>query len=1202
MCRTENRASARFCDACGTDLRKTEENPFPRHWDPQAYTPRFLIDKILRTRSSVEGERKSVTVLFADVAHYTGIAGRLEPEGVHQIMDGCFGILMDQIHRYEGTINQFTGDGVMALFGAPLAHEDHAHRACLAALDIQKAIKAYGKHLASRYGIDFQMRVGMNSGPVVVGSIGDDLRMDYTAIGDTTNLASRMESMARPGRILLTENTYRIIRHNFVCKSLGKASVRGREEPVSVYRLDAMHEVYRPRLGLERQIYSEMVGRDRELDRLALQVIKAVDGEGAIVNVIGEAGIGKSRLVAELKKHAVMKRVVVLEGRAISMGRNLSFHPIIDVLKNWAEIHEDDTEASSFDKLAAAVRGLCGDEADELLPFLAMLMGMKLAGRYAERVKGITGEALEKLILKSMRDLLLRATAQTPLVIVMEDLHWADTSSIGYLESLFRLAETERIAFVNVFRPDHKETSDRIAGTTKEQFPSISTDVLLQPLDEQNSERLILNMLTRTGLDHPIRRKIIERSGGNPFFMEEVVRSLIDEGTVVVENGRFTVTDRIHSVVIPPTINDVLTARIDRLDATTRSLVKTASVIGRSFFYRILSEVATKMGDLDERLGHLQEIQLIRERRRLEEIEYLFKHALVQEAAYESILLPKRRELHLEVADAIENVFSERLHEFYGMLAFHYSQGEDENKAHEYLMKAGEEALKSSASSEALHYYQEALRLYIKKYGETADPRQVAMIEKNIALALFGKGQYDEAVEHFDRVLAHYGEQTPKSSIRVRFRLLSCVVHFLVALYVPKLKFRSLPTARDNEIIDLLLRKCEALSQKDPKKMVTESFYLARKLTRFELSKVTNGVAFFAAMSAPFYWTGFSFRLSKKILDFSVGKIDREDPKSLLVYEFNEAARNWYAGDWSKIKRHDNELVEENLRRGEVFHLGVYHTIHGYLNVGRGRFEDAQEMVNRLSYVDDVFGNEYIRAYKYFLNVKLLVRRGWIHEALAASEEGIAFTKKVGIKLYYSVLCMFKARAQIRMHDVGGAERTLSGALEHLSEIKALPTFHAALLVTQFMLDLHKMEEAMRRGDASASSGFRRALRKRGRRMLQVCRTAVPDTVEALRLMGTYWWLNGRRQKALKWWKRSILAGQQLGERPELSRTYGEVGIRLAAPQSRIPQRRGLRAEDYLEEARALFKEMDIRWDLEELERKPIPAESPPLHASQLSI
>ncbi|MCJ7683093.1 MAG: AAA family ATPase, partial [Desulfobacteraceae bacterium] len=651
---------------------------------------------------------------------------KLGPEETYSLMDHVYELLIHKVNDYEGTVNELTGDGIMALFGAPIALENAPQRALWSALSIHSAIAKFNDQ--NNRSMPIKMRIGVHTGPVVVGTLGNDLRVQFTAMGNTVNLASRMEGLADAGTTYVTEETYRRTRGLFRFEAIGKKAVKGKMEAIPVYKLlSAKKGIYRFRLGSERMIYSEMVGRDSALGRLELQVMKAINGEGSIVSIMGEAGIGKSRLVAELKKREVMKRVTIVDGRAISMGRNLSFHPIIDLLKQWARIREDDGEATALGNLEMAVRNVCPEDLYEVFPFVATLMGMKLSGRYADRIKGIKGEALEKLIIKNVRELLIKATEVTPLVIVAEDLHWADTTTIELLESLFRLAATQRILFVNVFRPGYKETGDRVTQTIKERLPMYYVEIELEPLDGGMSEALITNMLNIKGIHRAVIGQIVERSGGNPFFIEEVVQSFIDEGAVVLKNGAFEVTDKIGEIAVPHTINDVLMARIDGLEEKTRNLVKIASVIGRNFFYRVLVDVASTIEDIDGRLSHLKEVQLIRERRRMDEVEYLFKHTLVQEAAYESIIHRKRKELHLSVARSIEKIFGDRLHEFYGMLAYHYSRAEDLDMTEEYLIKAGEEALKSSASNEALHYYQEALSIYLKKHGNRADPEKVAM-------------------------------------------------------------------------------------------------------------------------------------------------------------------------------------------------------------------------------------------------------------------------------------------------------------------------------------------------------------------------------------------------------------------------------------------------------------------------------------------
>ena len=501
-CNFTNPAEFRFCGKCGQDLYSPELAPKRLSSDEvlakiQRYLPRDVTQKILAQRDKIEGERKQVTVMFCDLEGSTSLTEKLGSEQMYSIMDKVYEILIHRVYDYEGTVNELTGDGIMALFGAPIALEDAPQRALRSALAIHQEINNFSDRTKQEKGIPpLKLRIGIHTGPVVMGTLGIDLRVELKAVGDTVNLASRMEGLAESGTTYVTDDTYKLTRDLFHFEALGEKEVKGKKRPVAVYKLlSAIQDVYRPRLGSERIIYSEMVGRDNELHRLELQVMKAINGQGSVVNIIGEAGIGKSRLVAELKKREVVQRVSLLEGRAISIGRNLSYYPMIDLLKQWARIRADDGEAAALGKLEAAVRSLFPEEVGEVLPFVATLMGMNLWGRYAERVKGIEGEALEKLILKNVRDLLIKASERTPLVIVTEDLHWADTSSIELMESLFRLTETQRILFINLFRPGFPETGERILKTLKERLPVYHLEMVLEPLDRRTSEALVSNML-----------------------------------------------------------------------------------------------------------------------------------------------------------------------------------------------------------------------------------------------------------------------------------------------------------------------------------------------------------------------------------------------------------------------------------------------------------------------------------------------------------------------------------------------------------------------------------------------------------------------------------------------------------------------------------------------------------------------------------
>jgi len=1190
-CQLENPEGAKFCNECGHYLIPiSKATPQVLSFDEklekiQRYLPKGLTEKILTQRDKIEGERKQVTVMFCDMEEFTPLVEKLGPEEAYSIMDQVYEILIHKVHDFEGTVNEMTGDGIMALFGAPIAVEDAPQRSLWSALSIHREIAKFNDQ---KMGIGpIKMRIGIHTGPVVVGTLGNDLRVEFKAVGNTVNLASRMEELAESGSTYVTEEIFRLTEGLFRFEAIGKKVVRGKQKAIPVYKvLSSKEDVHRPRLGSERMIYSEMIGRDNELDRLELQVMKVINGAGSIVNIIGEAGIGKSRLVAELKKREVMKKVTLFEGRAISIGRNLSFHPIIDLFKQWARIREDDGQATAFGKLQDMVRSLYPEEIGEVLPFVATLMGMKLSGRYAERVKGIEGEALEKLILKNVRELLTKATDLSPLVIVTEDLHWADTSSIELMESLFRLAETRGILFVNVFRPGNKETGDRIVETVKERLPVYYVEIVLEALDERMSEALITNMLNIGGLHHAVIEQIVQRAGGNPFFIEEVVRSFIDEGAVVLKDGTFEVTEKIGTIAIPNTINDVLMARIDRLEEKTRNLVKVASVIGRNFFYRILSEVAGTVEDIDGKLSYLKEIQLVRERKRMGEVEYLFEHALAQEAAYESILPLKRKEQHLIVADSIEKVFGERLHEFYGMLAYHYSRAESLDKSEEYLIKAGEEALRSSASNEALHYYQEALDLYLKKYGNIADPEKVAMLEKNIALALYNRGQYVEAIEYFEKALDHYWGKLPKHAILAIPMVLSASLHFLITLYLPSLKFRKTPTQRDTEVIDLFYKKCKALSIIDPKRFFLEFLYIYKGVTNFDLTKFELGMEIFVGASALFSFTGISFRLSRKILDSAKDRVLKNGPKIFIIYELLETIHNYLGGNWKTIRNYDDNLVNKNLSIGEIYNASQHLYWHGFPNIYQGSFDIAESIVNRLKDIFEVYENNISISFKYELNTNLLMECRKLNDALIEVEEGIDFVEKAGLSYFLIEMYSCQACIHILMGNIEEAEKSLQRANKIRREVNAIVPFQLSNFCrSQLEYDLYRLKESIKGGNKSESLEYRKKVIKSGKMLLKISKKAAQHRTESYKLLGVYYWLIKKQKKAVKWWNKSIKEGERLGARLELSRTYFEVGKRLLETESKYKMFNGIKAEEYLEKAGVLFEEMDLQWDLDELSR-----------------
>jgi class 3 adenylate cyclase/tetratricopeptide (TPR) repeat protein len=706
-CNFSNPSAFIYCGKCGVVLEEPKEVPSINYSEPKSYTPKFLADKILTTRSSIEGERKLVTVLFADVANYTAISEKLDPEEVQQMMDGCFKILMDEIHKYEGTITQFTGDGVMALFGAPVAHEDHAQRACYAALSIQKAIKEYGEWVKSRYRMDFKMRIGLNSGPVVVASIGDDLRMDYTAIGDTTNLASRMESAARPGTVLVPDHTHRLARDFFDFEPLGKIAVKGKEEPQETYELLRAGKVETRIEAAVAKGLTRFVGRYNSMAALMEAYEKVRSGSGQVVGIVGEAGVGKSRLLLELRSQLSQNEFTYLEGRCIHFGVAMAYLPILDILRSYFGIVEGENEIVIRKRMGERVFEL-DEKLQGILTPLHDLLSLKVDD---EAYLKLEPKQRRERIFEGLRDLFVRESQNRPFVLVIEDLHWIDKTSEEFLDYLIGWLANTRILLILLHRPEYTHR-----WGSKSYFNRIGLD----QLSLKSSAKLVEAILERGEVAPELRELILNRASGNPLFMEELTYTLLENGSIQRKDNQYVLTRKPSDIQIPDTIQGIIAARMDRLEENLKKIMQVASVIGREFAFRILQAISDTREELKTYLLNLQGLEFIYEKSLFPELEYIFKHALTQEVAYNSLLLKRRKEIHEKIGKAIEELFPNRLEEFYEMLAYHYSRSDSLEKAFQYLRLSASKATRNNSLWEALRFYKESLSI-LKQIPET-DP------------------------------------------------------------------------------------------------------------------------------------------------------------------------------------------------------------------------------------------------------------------------------------------------------------------------------------------------------------------------------------------------------------------------------------------------------------------------------------------------
>ncbi|MFO7985483.1 MAG: adenylate/guanylate cyclase domain-containing protein [Desulfatiglandaceae bacterium] len=685
-----------FCDECGYDLRSPGETAPIDYSQPDSYTPKHLADKILTVRSSMEGERKVVTVMFTDVVDYTSMSEKLDPEEVHQIMDGVFKILMDEIHRYEGTINQFTGDGVMALFGAPVAHEDHAQRACYSALAIQKALGQYGDKIEKDTGIAFKMRVGLNSGPVMVGAIGDDLRMDYTAVGDTTNLASRMEGMARPGSIMLSKNTQRLVKGYFELRFLGRLKVKGKDEPQEVFELLKAGRAETRLEAAAARGFTKFVGRKNSMASLMDAYERAEAGSGKVVGMVGEAGVGKSRLLWEFRSRLAQDKVTYLEGRCLHYGASMPYLPILDILRSYFELREEDREFVLQKKLKQGLLQL-DENLKSDLPSFQDLLSLPVENR---EYLNLEPKEKKERNFEAIRNLLIQEGRKKTVIVAIEDLHWIDTTSEEFLNYFIGFLTHSRILLILLYRPEY---THQWAG--KSYYDHIGLDQLTL----KSSAELVQGILEGGEIVPELKDLILQRAAGNPLFMEELTHALLENGVIEQRDRQYVLNRRPSQIQVPDTIQGIIAARIDRLDETLKQIMQVASVIGREFAFRILQAITEMKEGLKSHLLNLQGLEFIHEKSLFPELEYIFKHAITQEVAYNSLLHKRRREIHGKIGRAIEQIYPERLEEFYEILAYHYSKSDNLKKAASYLKLAGQKAMGRFSPAEAFRFYKEAM-------------------------------------------------------------------------------------------------------------------------------------------------------------------------------------------------------------------------------------------------------------------------------------------------------------------------------------------------------------------------------------------------------------------------------------------------------------------------------------------------------------
>jgi class 3 adenylate cyclase/tetratricopeptide (TPR) repeat protein len=734
-CGAELPAGVKFCNQCGQALA-TKPAVEGRFASPDSYTPKHLAEKILTSKSALEGERKQVTVLFADLKGSMELLADRDPEEARKLLDPVLERMMEAVHHYEGTVNQVMGDGIMALFGAPLAHEDHAVRACYAALRMQRRVALHADEIQRGGGTPVQIRVGLNSGEVVVRAIGSDLHMDYTAVGQTTHLAARMEQIAKPGSALVTGETLKLAEGFVQVRSLGAVPVKGLETPTPVYELTGIVPARSRFQASAARGLTRFVGRDSELQQLAQALDRAGAGHGQAVAVVGEAGVGKSRLLWEFTRSHRTHGWLVLESGSVSYGKATPYLPVIELLKAYCGIQERDDPRAIRERVAGKLLML--DRALEplLTPLLALL---------DVPVDEAAWDALDppqrrQRTLEAVKRLLLRESQVQPLLLVFEDLHWIDAETRALLDGLMESLPTARVLLLINYRPEYQH-----GWGSKSYY----TQLRIDPLPPESAGALLTALL---GGDHslePLKRVLIARTEGNPFFLEESVRTLVETQVLVGERGVYRLTKAPEAWQIPATAQAILAARIDRLPPEDKRLLQTAAVIGKDVPFALLLAIADMPeDDLRQGLSHLQVAEFLYETSLFPDLEYTFKHALTHDVTYGSLLQNRRRILHRQIVAAIERLYPDRLPEHVERLAHHAVRAEAWEQALTYLWRAGTKAMTRSAHREAVNCFEEGLTV-LEHLPETRERLEQAIdLRFELRYALSPLGEWDRALTH----------------------------------------------------------------------------------------------------------------------------------------------------------------------------------------------------------------------------------------------------------------------------------------------------------------------------------------------------------------------------------------------------------------------------------------------------------------------
>lgn len=1100
-----------------------------------------------------DGERRVVTILFCDVQGSTAMAEKLDPEEWARTIQSAMEYLTGSVGRHGGRVAEVRGDGILAFFGAPLAHEDDPQRAVLAGLEIIEGVQAFQEQLRRERGLDFNVRVGIHTGLVVVGEVGREHQVEYAAFGDAVNLAARMEQTARPGTVQISAQTYQLVKQVFTCEPLGDIKVKGKRKPVQTYRVLSLKAERAPLRGLEWQgLHSPLVGREVEFGKVRERFEQLLAGQGGILGIFGEAGIGKSRLIEEIHDEFLGDRLCWLEGQCLAYGPSIPYWPFQEILRSYADINDQDGEDQAWDKLEGQITALFSEisvgtspTVAEILPYLASLLGLKVRDDYQERVKYLDGEALGRQIFLASWRFFERLASTRPMVLVFEDLQWLDEASAGLLEHLLPLVGQAPLLIAGLGRPSWKTPAGRLMAIIERDHAARYTAIQLAPLSQDDSAQLVRNLLEMEALPAELYDTIVHKAEGNPFFLEEILRTLIDLGALQRQaaGGSWRVTVPIESLSIPDSVQGVILARLDRLEKEGRDVLQVAAVIGRSFLYRVLRAITDAGGRLDGHLAELKTIELIQEKERAPELEYIFKHALAHEATYQSILLERRRTLHAQVGRVIESLFPERLEEFYGLLAYHYAKAEAWEQAQTYLLKAADQAGRMAADNQALEQYRQAQAVYERAFGEAWDPVERAGLERKMGEAFFRRGEWTQALAILRQALTYLGRSLPDSRWAVRSALLLEIPLQIGRSLFPGLfrKQNAGPAVEEQlkiyQILEVLV------TARDPEFSLLVGL---RMLNFCEQYGLPAGVAWASAGLGIVLGEFLHLpRLAEHYLRQAVSVADQlHRPDALgLPYTGLMTHEGIMKGEWEPALEHGRRFAGAMRTIGNLGDYSVAVFIASTILIWKGDFghaladgKEQAQLGREAAQTQTLAGGLWVQGFAERCLGRLEAAIDHLSQALEIAEASGNVFLRVQAANELGQCYLRQAQWQTALDTLDSNEAFIAG-----HNFGRAPFPNAMLqngLAGAYLL-------ASERGLQRERNAW---LEKAGR----ACRAALrwgkslrPGMPEALRLQGRYEWLRGNTARARRWWRRSLAEAEALQMPYEVGLTHLEMGQRL---------------------------------------------------------